>query len=229
MNSIAAHIKIVKQRIHKAALASGRNSAEIKLLCVSKYATIDNIKTAIIAGETAFAENYVQNALQKMERLDDKGLTWHFIGNIQRNKTRKIAQHFSWVHSVASERIAQQLNEHRGDKAPLNVCIQVNVDADKSKAGVSIEKSKSLATFVAQLPKLKLRGLMTILKKYANLEDAKNSYRQVNILYQQLQRDGFTLDTLSAGMSADMEAAIAEGATMVRIGNAIFGETDKVE
>lgn len=223
MDSIATRIKMVKQRIYKAAYAAGRDPTKIKLVCVSKYATIDNIKAAMNAGEIAFAENYVQDALQKISQLQYQPLEWHFIGHMQRNKIRKIADHFSWVHSVASESIAQLLNDRRSDKPPLNVCIQVNIDADGDKAGVAVDRVKPLAKWITQLPHLKLRGVMTILKKQANIDATKNSYQQVNILYQQLQRDGFALDTLSMGMSTDLEAAIIEGATLVRIGNAIFG------
>ena len=222
MNSIEFCINVVKQRIHNALESANRQNEAITLLCVSKYAEIDAIAAAANVGQSCFAENYVQAALVKIEALKDYDLQWHFIGQIQRNKTRKIAKNFSWVHSVDNEQIAERLNAHSSESSPLNVCIQVNVDNDKSKGGIPAEQLEKLATFIDQLPNLNLRGLMTVLQKHVKLEDGRHSYHRLKKLYLHLKQKGFTLDTLSMGMSADLEAAITEGATIVRIGSAIF-------
>ena len=222
MNSINFNINQLEQRINSALAKAQRSTEQIKLLCVSKMASIDAIEKAIIAGQHCFAENYLQTALPKIQALRRYDLEWHFIGRIQRNKTRKIAEQFTWVQSIDNAKIAKCLNKHRQHQPPLNVCIQVNIDAAPDKAGVALDQIKPLATFIEQLPKLHLRGLMTIPTKHAKLGDDRKSYHRLKNIYQELQQSGFNLDTLSMGMSADLEAAIAEGATMIRIGRAIF-------
>lgn len=222
MDSIEVRINAVKQRIKSALESANRHNETVTLLCVSKYAEIEAIAAAAKAGQSCFAENYVQPALAKIAALKDYDLQWHFIGQIQRNKTRKIAENFSWVHSVDNEKIAERLNAHCSKTSSLNVCIQVNVDNDKNKGGIPAEKVERLATFINQLSHLNLRGLMTVPQKHAKLADDRQSFHRLQQLYLQLKQKGFALDTLSMGMSADLEAAIAEGATIVRIGSAIF-------
>ncbi len=220
--SISKRIKNIKQTINTALIAAARKPNSVKLLCVSKYASLEKIREAIAAGERCFAENYLQGALEKIDALQAENLEWHFIGRIQRNKTRKIAENFAWVHSIDNVPVAQRLNAHREACKPLNVCIQVNIDLDPSKSGVMPQEVKKIATIIDQLPHLNLRGLMTVLQKHDKLEDDRQSYHRLKKLFLALQESGFKLDTLSMGMSNDFAVAIAEGATMVRIGSAIF-------
>lgn len=221
-NSILKRINLIKQAINTTLIEAQRKPNTVKLLCVSKYASLEQMREAIAAGEHCFAENYLQTALVKIEALQSYHLEWHFIGQIQRNKTRKIAENFAWVHSVDSAQIARRLSAQRASDHPLNVCIQVNIDTDISKGGVMPDDVKNLATIIDQLPQLNLRGLMTVLKKHDKLEDNRQSYYRLRKLFLQLQENGFNLDTLSMGMSADFTTAIIEGATMVRLGSAIF-------
>ena len=197
---------------------------QVKLLAVSKAQSDSVVREAFVAGQTAFGENYLQEALDKQAALTDLPIEWHFIGPIQSNKTQPIAQHFSWVHSVDRLKIAQRLNEARPtDLAPLQVCIQVNVSDERSKSGVSAHDLESLATTIASLPRLKLRGLMAIPAPTHDINQQQAQFKQVRQCYDALLAKGFALDTLSIGMSDDYPIAIAEGATIVRIGSALFG------
>lgn len=221
MDTVKSALQAVHARIAAAACAAGREPDTVELLAVSKTFGIDAIRAAAAAGQQAFGESYVQEALVKIAALADLSLTWHFIGPLQRNKTRAVAEHFDWVHSVDRAIIAQRLNDARTAKQPpLNVCVQVNVSGEPSKSGVSPADLPALVHAVAQLPRLHLRGLMAIPAPGKNADQQHAQFR----LLRQL-RDGLDvpLDTLSMGMSDDMEAAIAEGATLVRVGSAIFG------
>ncbi len=223
MNDIASNIKIVQQRIQAAQKKFARTAETITLLAVSKKQSIEKIKMAATAGLLAFCENYVQEALSKIETLPH--LEWHFIGAIQSNKCALIAEHFSWVHSVTSTIVAQRLNKARPvDAPPLNVCIQVNLEGSHNKAGISPKEVLTLAQLIMTLPRLRLRGLMTIPEPSTDFETQRLPFSQLTRLLLDLQQAGLPLDTLSMGMSQDCEAAIAEGTTIVRIGTAIFGE-----
>src|SRR4051812_1877246 len=224
MAAIADNLQAVKKRIEGAALAAGRNPSAVTLLAVSKTHAAARVQEAAAAGQRAFGENYVQEALQKMDALSGrKGLEWHLIGPLQSNKTRVVAERFDWVHTVASEKIAHRLSEQRpADLAPLNVLIQVNASGEASKSGVAPASAAALALSISSLKKIKLRGLMAIPEPDAPRE----RFHEVNVLYETM-RAKFGCDTLSMGMSDDMELAIAEGSIMVRIGTAIFGERGK--
>jgi len=215
----------------RAALAAGRAPDAVTLLAVSKTFGADAVLEAVRAGQTAFGENYVQEALDKMDAVQAAqpgvALEWHFIGPLQSNKTRAVASRFDWVHSVEREKVAQRLAEQRPpDLPPLNVCLQVNLDAENTKSGAAPEQIPALARFVAQLPQLRLRGLMAIPAPNPESARQRAAFRRLRQLFEQLQAQGLALDTLSMGMSADLEAAIMEGATIVRIGSAIFGTRD---
>ncbi|MDO9283178.1 MAG: YggS family pyridoxal phosphate-dependent enzyme [Methylotenera sp.] len=204
--------------------AISKYQQQIKLLAVSKAQSASVVREAFVAGQTSFGENYLQEALDKQAALTDLPIEWHFIGPIQSNKTQPIAQHFSWVHSVDRLKIAQRLNEARPtDLAPLQVCIQVNVSNESSKSGVSPHDLESLATTIASLPRLKLRGLMAIPALTHDINQQQAQFKQVRQCYDALLAKGFALDTLSIGMSDDYPIAITEGATIVRIGSALFG------
>ena len=229
MSSISQNLQAVGDRIATAAKAAGRAPEQVRLLAVSKTFGADAVVEAADAGQRAFGENYLQEALDKMTAVSalrpDLLLEWHFIGPIQSNKTRPIAEHFDWVHSVDRLKIAQRLSEQRPDSMPpLNICLQVNISGEESKSGVAPDQVLDLARQVAALPRLRLRGLMAI-PEPAESEDAqRRPLRAMFELMQRLREQGLDLDTLSMGMSADLEAAIAEGATIVRIGTAIFGK-----
>lgn len=224
MSTIAANISTLEQRIRDAALAAKREPASVGLLAVSKTKPADDLREAHAAGLQHFGENYLQEALGKQQQLADLPLCWHFIGPIQSNKTRAIAEHFDWVHSVDRLKIAQRLSEQRpGHLAPLNICIQLNVSGEASKSGCTAEDLPALAEAIAGLPRLKLRGLMAIPEPTDDLAAQRAAFARVRALQAQLPQ---ALDTLSMGMSHDLEAAIAEGATWVRIGTALFGARD---
>jgi pyridoxal phosphate enzyme (YggS family) len=213
MTTIAENLQAARARI-------GRFPG-VKLLAVSKGQALERIRAAVAAGQTAFGENYVQEAVQKMELLPR--LEWHLIGALQSNKTRVAAERFDWVQTIASEKIARRLSEQRpADRAPLNVLIQVNVSGEATKGGVAPDGTASLASVVKALPRLRLRGLMAIPEPGAD----RSRYREVRQIYDALKNE-FGFDTLSMGMSDDLEIALAEGATMVRIGTAIFGPRTK--
>ena len=223
MSTISDRLKQVRSRISQAAIVAGREPASIKLVAVSKTHPVAMLEAALAAGQTTFGESYLQDALPKIEAIGDRA-EWHFIGPIQSNKTRQIAAHFDWVHSVDRLKIAQRLNEQRPENLPpLNVCLQINTSGEAAKAGISPDDTLELAEAINQLPHLRLRGLMTIPAREQDPARQRLPFQQLRQLFEQLNAEGFKLDTLSMGMSADMEAAIAEGATLVRVGTAIFG------
>lgn len=228
MSSIAQHLQHVQQQIAQAAGEAGREPSSVQLLAVSKTFGPQAVAEAVAAGQRAFGENYLQEALDKIAALPalvpDTLLEWHFIGPIQSNKTRPIAEHFDWVHSVDRLKIAQRLSEQRPQAlGPLNICLQVNISAEESKSGLTPEELPEVAAQVAQLPRLRLRGLMAIPAPSDDMKQQRAAFAAVRGLYEQLRASGLALDTLSMGMSADLAAAVAEGATIVRIGSAIFG------
>ncbi|MDX1490876.1 MAG: YggS family pyridoxal phosphate-dependent enzyme [Pseudohongiellaceae bacterium] len=221
MASITENISYVRQQIALAATQADRSASDITLLAVSKKQSPDKIRLAYEAGQRHFGENYVQEALEKIHSLSLNEIVWHFIGPIQSNKTRDIANNFAWAHSVERLKIARRLSEQRDPALPaLNVCVQVNLSGEQSKSGVAIEEAKQLCEEVAKLPSLRLRGLMAIPAAGASACD----YAPLNTLFKELQKDLPSMDTLSIGMSGDFAAAIAAGSTLVRIGTAIFGE-----
>src|SRR5882672_9728127 len=220
MSSIAANLQAVRQRIESATRAAGRPAQSVRLVAVSKTFPPAAVREAAQAGLRDFGENYVQEGVEKI-----RGLSWHYIGPIQSNKTRAIAEHFDWVHSVDREKIVARLAQARGPgQSELQVCIQVNVSGEATKSGVDPAESAQLAKQVAALPRLKLRGLMAVPEPTPDEALQRARFAQLRELRDRLNRDGFAMDTLSMGMSADLEAAIAEGATLVRVGTAIFGE-----
>lgn len=216
----------VRHRLHQASLDANRAEDSIHLLAVSKMKSAEEVRELFQLGQHAFGENYLQQALEKQALLKDLDIEWHFIGPIQSNKTREIASHFDWVHSIDREKIAQRLNDQRPEeKSPLNVCLQVNVSGEASKSGVTLSDLPSLAEFVSRLPNLKLRGLMAIPAPAETQEAQRRQFAQLRHALESLQKElpGAPLETLSMGMSGDLEAAIMEGATMVRVGTALFG------
>jgi len=225
MSSIPLNLQAVRQRIESAASAAGRPAQSVRLLAVSKTFPPAAVREAAQAGLRDFGENYAQEGVEKIRELASLGLTWHYIGPIQSNKTRVIAEHFDWVHSIDRAKIAARLAEARGPgQSELQVCIQVNVSGEASKSGVAPEEAAQLAKQVAGFARLKLRGLMTVPEPTTDTALQRRRFAQLRELRERLNRDGLAMDTLSMGMSADLEAAIAEGATMVRVGTAIFGE-----
>lgn len=217
-------MQAVLQRIESALAMAQRASGSVRLLAVSKTRPAQDIADAYSSGQRAFGESQVQEALPKLAALANHAIEWHFIGPLQSNKTRPIAEHFAWVHSVDRERIAQRLSEQRPPGAPpLMVCVQVNVSGEASKHGVNPASAQRLARKVAELPALRLRGLMAIPAPTEDRERQRAQFRVLKRLYDELRAAGLALDTLSMGMSDDLEAAILEGATLVRIGSAIFG------
>lgn len=228
MRSIGDNLQAVLQRIARAARAARRDPAEVTLLAVSKSHPAARIAEAQAAGQIAFGENYVQEALEKMDALQEvkeraSALEWHLVGPLQSNKTRVVAERFQWVHTVDREKTARRLSEQRpASVPPLNVLVQVNVSREASKNGISMEETPSLVRKISSLPNLQLRGLMAIPEPGAERE----RFHEVKDIFEKLKGE-FGFDTLSMGMSDDMEIAIAEGSTMVRIGTAIFGERQK--
>lgn len=227
MGAIAAALQDVRRRIARACLAARRGESEVNLLAVSKTFPAGAVREAHGAGQRRFGESYVQEALDKLQTLADLDLEWHFIGPIQSNKTRPIAEHFHWVHGVERLKIAQRLSAQRPiGLPPLQVCVQVNVSGEASKQGVPPAEALDLATAVARLPRLRLRGFMTIPEPSPDMSVQRQRFHALADLLAQARIHGLDLDTLSMGMSDDLEAAILEGATMVRIGSAIFGRRD---
>ncbi len=224
MSTIAKNIAKVRTRIREAAQACGRDPDTVGLLAVSKTKPAAAVREAHACGQRDFGENYLQEALNKQAELSDLALTWHFIGPIQSNKTRPIAEHFAWVHSVDRLKIAQRLSEQRpAHLPPLNICLQVNVSGEASKSGCTPDELPALARAVSQLPNLRLRGLMTIPEPTSDVAQQHAACARLRQLRDDLNLE---LDVLSMGMSDDLEAAIAEGATWVRIGTALFGARD---
>ena len=220
---IADRLQQIIERIHAAERRAGRSNDVVALVAVSKTQPAQAIRQAAAAGQQAFGENYLQEALAKQDALSDlPGLIWHFIGPIQSNKTRQISERFDWVHTVDRLRIAERLSQQRpADRPPLNVCLQVNVSGEASKSGVPLAELPELAAAVVRLPRLRLRGLMTIPAPVTGLEQQRIPFQILREAMAALALPG--LDTLSMGMSDDLEAAILEGATLVRVGTALFG------
>ena len=225
MVTIDTNLQAVRTRIARAAQASGRDSGGISLVAVSKTFPAEHIAQAHAAGQVAFGENYAQEAVEKITKLAGLALEWHFIGPIQSNKAGAIAAHFQWVHSVEREKIAQRLNAMRPESLPpLNICIQVNISGEASKSGIAPGEEIRLAEAIARMPRLKLRGLMAIPEPAPDAKLQRRRFALLRELKEKLVARGHALDVLSMGMSDDLEAAIAEGATMVRVGTAIFGQ-----
>ena len=223
MNSIALRLEQVRVRIAAAVSNAGRHLSNVRLIAVSKTQPAAALREAYSQGQRDFGENYLQEALSKQAELADLDIVWHFIGPIQSNKTRALASHFQWVHTLDRLKIAQRLSEQRpAELPPLNVCIQVNISSEETKSGISLTELPALANAVAKLPRLKLRGLMAIPAPTAALEQQRAAFSTLRKAMENLHIDN--LDTLSMGMSDDLEAAIGEGSTMVRIGTAIFGK-----
>lgn len=223
---IGDNLQQVRARIQAACAAAGRDPVSVRLLAVSKTFPADAVREAHAAGQTAFGENYVQEGVAKIEALADlrERLEWHCIGPLQSNKTRVVAEHFDWVHGIDRLKIAQRLSEQRpAHLPPLRVCLQVNVDAGANKSGVAPEEVPALAQAVAALPRLALRGLMAIPEPAPDFEAQRALFLRAAAVFEQLRSAGLAVDTLSLGMSADLEAAVAAGSTMVRVGTAIFG------
>lgn len=221
---IGARIEAVRRRIREAERSSARPPGSVRLIAVGKTQPAHRLRAAWAAGQRDFGESYLQEALPKIAALADLDITWHFIGPIQSNKTRAIAEHFDWVHSVARLKIARRLSEQRpAALAPLNLCLQVNVSGEATKSGASLSELPELAAQVAQLPTVHLRGLMAIPAACTDPSQQRASFQRLREALDSLRRNGLQLDALSMGMSDDLEAAVAEGATLVRIGTAIFG------
>jgi pyridoxal phosphate enzyme (YggS family) len=228
MTTIDDHLQHVRARIAQACISANRPEDSVTLLAVSKTFGAEAVRQAFEAGQTAFGENYIQEAADKIAQLTDLPLQWHCIGPIQSNKTRLVAGHFDWVHSVDRLKIAQRLSEQRPPHLPpLQVCIQVNIDGGPTKAGVASDDALALAQAVALLPHLRLRGIMTIPEPATDFVAACAVHTRARALFDALNVAGMGLDTLSMGMTADLEAAVASGSTMVRVGTAIFGGRSK--
>ena len=228
MSTIAQNLQAVDASIIAAASAAGRSPDGVRLLAVSKTFPAEAVLEAIAAGQRAFGENYLQEALDKMTAvsgaLPGQKIEWHFIGPIQSNKTRPIATHFDWVHTVDRLKVAQRLSEQRPDElGPLNICLQVNISGEVSKSGATPDELPELARLVAQLPRLRLRGLMAIPEPEPDFARQRAAFARLRALAEDLIAQGIGMDTLSMGMSADLAAAVAEGTTMLRIGSAVFG------
>jgi pyridoxal phosphate enzyme (YggS family) len=222
--SVAQRLDAVRERIREAEAAAGRSRGSVTLLAVSKTHASGLIRSAWQAGQRAFGENYLQEALRKMAELADLDIEWHFIGRVQSNKTRAIAEHFAWVHGVTDIRHARRLSDQRpGELPPLNACIQVNISAEDSKNGVDPDAVAPLLRQCRDLARLRVRGLMAIPAVANTPGSRREPFRELRRLRERLADSELRLDTLSMGMSADLEAAIAEGATLVRVGTAIFG------
>ncbi len=224
MNDVARRLGQVRARLQAAERACGRPPGSVHVLAVSKQHSGAAIDAAIAAGQHAFGENYLQEALEKMAALAGREAQWHFIGPVQANKTKSIATNFDWLHSLDRLKVAQRLSAQRpADRPPLQVCLQVNISGEAEKSGVAPNALPELAARVAELPNLTLRGLMTIPAPARERAEQRRPLRELRRLLESLQADGLALDTLSMGMSADLEAAVAEGATIVRMGTAVFG------
>lgn len=224
MSIIATALEQVRERIREAERCFDREPGSVGLLAVSKTRPAADILEAMAAGQRQFGESYLQEALEKIQQLQGEGLKWHYIGRIQSNKTRPIAEHFDWVHSIDKAKQARRLNQQRPDGLPpLNVCLQVEIDREESKGGLSPDQAAELALEIRHMPRLQLRGLMTLPAPAEGLEAQRRPFHALRRLQQRMSTPQLPLDTLSMGMSDDLEAAIAEGATLVRVGTAIFG------
>ena len=229
MTMIEINLQTVRARIAAACHSAGRAPGDVTLLAVSKTFGVDVVSQAYAAGQNAFGENYIQEAVQKINQLRHLPLQWHCIGPIQSNKTRLVAEHFDWVHTIDRLKTAQRLSEQRPSTlAPLQVCIQVNVDGGATKSGVLVQDALALAQQVATLHDLRVRGIMSIPEPVADFASACRVFSRVKDVFDALNAAGLALDTLSMGMSADLEAAIHSGSTLVRVGSAIFGGRPKM-
>lgn len=224
---ISDNLEQIRADIQRLENAHQRTAGDVKLLAVSKKKPVEDIRQAIDAGQTCFGENYADEGVEKITAIANESIDWHYIGHIQSNKTRLIATHYDWVQGVERAKILERLAQHRPDHLPpLNICLQVNIDAEDSKSGCSPEQLMELAAQTDGKPEIKLRGIMAIPAPQTDLAAQRAAFAQLATLYRSLQARYPQVDTLSMGMSGDMEAAIAEGATMVRIGTAIFGSRD---
>jgi len=229
MSDPATRLTAVEKRIDDACLAAGRARSEVRLLAVGKTRAAADIRALAELGLSAFGENHVDEALAKQSELRQTPLEWHFIGPLQSNKTRDVAEHFDWVHSVDRTKLVRRLGDQRPDRLdPLNVLIQVNIDAEPQKAGCSVDEIESLAAAVASRDRLRLRGLMAIPRADGTPDATRASFARLREMFTTLRRDHPGCDTLSTGMSGDLEIAIAEGSTLVRIGTALFGPREPV-
>jgi len=223
-NNIAENLAQIQQNISKYCQKYHRRPVDIQLLAVSKTKPVEDIRQAFNAGQLQFGENYLQESIKKIHDLNDLEIVWHFIGAIQSNKTRELAENFSWVHSVDRLKIAHRLSQQRPESLPLlNICLQVNISQESSKSGFSANEIEPVVDEIISLPNIKLRGLMAIPAKASTLKEQRKAFAQMKALFKRLQGKYPQIDTLSMGMSSDMEAAIAEGSTLLRIGTAIFG------
>ncbi|MGD8346972.1 MAG: YggS family pyridoxal phosphate-dependent enzyme [Lysobacterales bacterium] len=224
MNNLKENLETIRTRIESACRRAERNPSDVRILAVSKRHSVDRIRALHALGQAAFGENYVQEAVAKVKQLQDLHIEWHYIGPLQSNKTREAAAHFAWVQSADREKILKRLSGQRPQQlSPLNICIQVNIDREPQKAGVLPEDTETLARLCTKLPGLKLRGLMCIPRIGSDEHDPADSYRRTKELFDQLRHSGLEIDTLSMGMSADLEAAVLHGSTMVRVGTDLLG------
>lgn len=225
MNESLKRLNLVQQRVEKACLSSGRQPGEVSLLAVSKWHPAEKITSLNKLGIRSFGENQLQEALKKQQELTDLDLQWHFVGVLQSNKTRAIAENFHWVQSVDRQKILKRLSAQRPDSLqPINVCLQVNIDQEPQKSGANPEEILQLAALAHGLDNIRLRGLMAIPRVTTDPEEQHDSFRRVRVLFEMLKNEGHDIDTLSMGMSSDLEIAISEGSTMVRIGTDLFGK-----
>ena len=224
MIRVTENLRKIRDLLAKSAVEAHRDPGTIKLLAVSKKQPVDKILEAARAGQRDFGENFVQEGLEKIAMTASDDLVWHFIGHLQTNKTRVVAEHFDWIHTIDRQKTAERLSRQRPpEKLPLNICLQVNVDNDPAKSGISPDALPALAQAVQELPNLRLRGLMCVPVVRTSFDEQREPFAKLRELAESLTTNGIAMDTLSMGMSADYEAAIAEGATMVRIGTAVFG------
>ncbi len=222
--SIAERLQHIKKDLARQCVARHKTAEAIRLIAVSKGQTLASMQQAIAAGQLSFGENYVQEAREKMRALSEHALEWHFIGRIQLNKIREIAENFSWVQSVCDRRVAEQLSARRSEQLPpLNICVQVNVDNDANKAGIELSELDDFLSDISNLPRLCIRGLMVVPELTSDQMQTQRSFALMQVTFQKLIAQGYAFDTLSMGMSNDYELAIASGSTMVRIGTVIFG------
>jgi len=227
MTTIRDNLQTIGAKLTEYSNFYHRAPSDVQLLAVSKKHPVEAIEEAYIFGQRAFGENYVQELLDKAEYLQKLNIEWHFIGPLQSNKTKKIAELVDWVHTIDRLKVAKRLSDQRPEELPsLNICIQVNISGEATKSGIMATEVEALAQEISKLPRLKLRGLMTIPSTEANFEKQRQTFAEVTNLKNNLNQQGFELDTLSMGMTGDMKAAIAEDATIVRIGTAIFGARD---
>ena len=224
MIGVTKNLALISDLLNKSAIEADRDPADVRLLAVSKKQALSKIREAAAAGQRDFGENFVQEGVEKIEALAELNLTWHFIGHLQSNKARVVAEYFDWVHTIDKLKTARRLSERRPDSLPpLNVCLQVNVDDEDSKAGIAPTELPDLAAACAELPKLRLRGLMCLPAIRSEFDEQRAPFAALRELAEKLRGNGIDTDTLSMGMSADYPAAIIEGATIVRIGTALFG------